>query len=278
MGTLYSTLVEPNWLQIETLHLPFPNLPSAFEGFKVVQFSDTHFGPFFDGADAKQVVQAMEALEPDLIVFTGDLVTRLDHGEATLARDMLLDLQAPCGVFAILGNHDHWTDPEEVAGALRDGGATLLRNANRPIIRDDGRFWLAGVDDVWEGRQDLPTALEGTADGEPIVLLAHEPDYADAVAADGRVALQLSGHSHGGQVRLPVYGAPILPYLGEKYPIGLRRVGDLYLYTNRGVGLLAPPVRLNCRPEITEIVLQSLHSPAPPEIGEMGSAGARREG
>jgi len=103
----------------------------------------------------------------------------------------------------------------------------------------------------------LKTALQKHRGDTPVILLAHEPDLADEFAKDGRVALQLSGHSHGGQVRVPGLGPLVLPYLGQKYDQGLNRVGDMWVYTNRGLGVIPPPVRLNCRPEITEITLVS---------------------
>jgi uncharacterized protein len=110
---------------------------------------------------------------------------------------------------------------------------------------------------VWEAKNDLVTALDGIPDDAATVLLAHEPDYADTVAIDQRVSLQLSGHSHGGQVRLPFYGALALPWLGEHYDMGLYDIDGLKLYVNRGVGMIAPYVRFNCRPEITEITLRA---------------------
>ena len=122
-------------------------------------------------------------------------------------------------------------------------------------------LWLAGVDDVWERRANLPQTLADVPPGTPVVLLAHEPDYADEVADQGgacALLLQLSGHSHGGQVRIPGLGAPILPYLAEKYPAGAYRVGDMWLYTNRGVGTIQPRVRLNCRPEVTLLTLHTV--------------------
>ena len=132
--------------------------------------------------------------------------------------------------------------------ALTDVGITVLRNVACKVA--DG-LWVAGVDDVWERYADLDLALTGVPPGEAVVLLAHEPDYADTAAADGRVGLQISGHSHGGQVRLPILGPPILPYLATKYDAGKYRVKDMWLYVNRGVGLISPAVRFNCRPEVT---------------------------
>ena len=257
LGWLYVTLVEPEWLQIEEIQIPLGKMHPDLNGFKIAQFSDLHFGRYMRGREAQEIVTRVNRLNPDLIVFTGDFVSTLDHGEAALITQSFRQLQAPFGVYAILGNHDHWTDPDVVDGAVRYAGVTLLRNENRLIQRGEGRFRLAGVDDVWEKQHDLDQALKGVQPIEPLILLAHEPDYADEVALSGRVDVQLSGHSHGGQVRLPYFGAFVLPYLGQKYPFGLRRIKSTWLYTNRGVGVLAPPVRFNCRPEITLIELVS---------------------
>ena len=251
LGWFYSTVVEPEWLQVEQIRLPLTKLHPDLNGFTIAHFSDIHFGPYMRGPDAQQIVDQVNRLRPDLIVFTGDFVTELAHGEAELITDMFRRLKAAQGVYAILGNHDHWTEAEVVDQAVRAAGVTLLRNENRLIEFGGTGFWLAGVDDVWEEKHDLGAALLGVGDDLPVILLAHEPDYADEVERTGRVDLQLSGHSHGGQVRLPYYGALALPYLAHKYPIGLYQLGSTTLYTNRGVGLLAPPVRFNCRPEIT---------------------------
>jgi predicted MPP superfamily phosphohydrolase len=193
----------------------------------------------------------MEA-RADAILVGGDFISTVEGIPA--ATEEIARLGAPYGVFACLGNHDHWTAPESVAEAPTGAGVNVLRN--RAISLREG-LWLAGVDDVWEEQDDLDTALEGVPGGAATILLAHEPDFADRAAEDGRVALQLSGHSHGGQVRLPIIGPPILPYLGERYSAGLYEVGEMQLYVTRGVGVIAPPVRFNCRPEVTIITLTS---------------------
>ena len=134
-----------------------------------------------------------------------------------------------------MGNHDHWTDPNFIEGRLNDRGITVLRNSACPFERGNSRLWISGVDDVFVGAADLPRALQVIPQNEATVLLAHEPDFAD-YATRFPVDLQLSGHSHGGQVRLPGIGALILPAMAHKYPIGLNRVGHLQVYTNRGLG------------------------------------------
>ena len=130
-----------------------------------------------------------------------------------------------------------------------------MRNQARPIEKDGQRLWIAGVDDVLEGWADLSRTTAGIPANEATILLAHEPDYADLAAKAG-IDLQLSGHSHGGQVRVPGVGPLVLPNLARKYHTGLNRVGNLQVYTTRGIGVINPPVRLNCPPEVTLITLK----------------------
>jgi len=170
---------------------------------------------------------------------------------------VLKNLRAQHGVWAVLGNHDAFSDPVHVTEALKAVGINVLANTSIPIERNGRRLWLAGVTDVLAHHADLDRALMGISGNESIVLLAHEPDFADHTVKYP-VDLQLSGHSHGGQVRLPLMGAVYLPKLGRKYPCGLRTIGRLSLYTNVGIGTLYVPVRWNCAPEITLITLRSL--------------------
>lgn len=255
LGWLYATRVEPDWLQVERVRVSLPRLPKSFHGLTIAQFSDLHLGPFVSAKEVRAAVDATLHLEPDVIVVTGDFVSRLSHGEAEIVVEELSRLAAPEGVFAILGNHDWWTNSGVVSEAVQRAGLTLLRNSNVGLSREGETLYLAGVDDVWEEQADLPLALTGVPEDAPTILLAHEPDYADTVTEEPRVILQLSGHSHGGQVQIPFHGPLALPYLGQKYPVGLRQVGDLWLYTNRGIGVVSPPVRFNCRPEVTLFTL-----------------------
>lgn len=250
-GVGYATSVEPHWLAVERVNVPLPGLPANLDGFTIAQLSDLHRGPCISQEDIAQAVELALQQEADLIVLTGDYVSASAEYAFSCA-DALSPLTTPGDVLACLGNHDHWTDADIVAGALAGVGLTVLRNAAQEVA--DG-LWVAAVDDVWEQHADLEKALEGVPDGATVVLLAHEPDYADEVAADGRVTLQLSGHSHGGQVQLPIFGPPLLPYLGRKYYAGLYQVESMWLYVNRGVGLVSPEVRFNCRPEVTLLTL-----------------------
>ena len=250
-GPAYAALVEPQWLDLERVTIHLTDLSPAAEGLRVALLSDLHLGP---QVDRDHVARAFDlALEagPDLVLLAGDFVSQAEA--ISTCAEVVARLRAPGGVFACLGNHDHWTAPDQVAGALTGAGVTVLRN--RAVEVADG-LWLAGVDDVWEERADLDAALVDVPPGATVMLLAHEPEFADTVAADGRVTLQLSGHTHGGQVCLPLVGPPILPYLGRRYPAGRYQVGRLQLYVTRGVGLIFPPVRFNCRPEVTLVELR----------------------
>ena len=248
----YSTLVEPHWLALEQVDVPLPDLPAHLDGFAIAQLSDLHRGPEVTQEHIAQAVELALQQKPDLVVVTGDYVSD-SAGYASSCAEALAPLTVTGDALACLGNHDHWTDAGAADGALADAGLIVLRNAAREAA--DG-LWVAAVDDVWEQQANLEQSLAEVPVGATVVLLAHEPDYADTVAADGRVSLQLSGHSHGGQVRLPFVGPPTLPYLGRKYHSGKYRVGGMWLYVNRGVGLIRPAVRFNCRPEVTLLTLR----------------------
>ncbi|PYX05012.1 MAG: hypothetical protein DMG88_22785 [Acidobacteria bacterium] len=164
-------------------------------------------------------------------------------------------LDAVC--WPILGNHDAGSDPNRITEALQAKGITVLRNRSIPFEEAGQRLWLAGLDDVLEERSDLDLTLRPVPKSEPVILLAHEPDYANFVS-HYPVDLQLSGHSHGGQVRFPLIGAPYLPPLGKKYPRGLHRIRGLTLYTNVGIGTIRLPVRFCCPPEVTLFTLRRM--------------------
>jgi predicted MPP superfamily phosphohydrolase len=170
--------------------------------------------------------------------------------------ELLSSLKSRHGSYAVLGNHDLGTDEHVVTEALQHNGIAVLKNRSIPIEWQGGRLWLAGVEDVMYARPDLDRTLQNVAPQEPVVLLAHEPDFADE-AARYKVDLQLSGHSHGGQIRLPFAVSLYLPPLARKYPWGMRRVGPLALYTNVGIGTIQVPMRWNCSPEVTLITLQN---------------------
>jgi predicted MPP superfamily phosphohydrolase len=256
-GVAYAWALEPDWLAVEQVAVRIPGLPRALDGLRMVQLSDLHWGPYTGRQEIHAAVEKANALSPDLVLLTGDYVLYSADYAEPCARELAI-LQAPLGVFAIPGNHDYWTDIDVVVSRLKAAGLGLLQNASHRLEIEGVSLWLAGVDDVWEHRHDLDVALADVPLGEPVLLLVHEPDFAGQVArSPHRILLQLSGHSHGGQVNLPLLGRPALPWLGQEYPAGLQTVSGstLQVYTNRGIGVIAPPVRLNCRPEVTLLTL-----------------------
>jgi uncharacterized protein len=262
-----ATVLEPNYPRVVRVDIPLLRLAPEFDGFTIIQLSDFHFDPYFSIIPIRKSVQITNDLKPDLIVLTGDFVSAptiesaLRNRRAALLADpcseVLKDLRARHGVWAVLGNHDAFSDPVHVTEALTAGGINVLANSAVPIEMTSRRFWLAGVTDVLARHADLDAALKGISAEDAVVLLAHEPDFADHTVKYP-VDLQLSGHSHGGQIRAPLIGAVYLPKLGRKYPRGLKKIDRLSLYTNVGIGTLYVPVRWNCAPEITLITLRSL--------------------
>jgi len=257
-GFVYGTRLETEWLEHERVTVPIPRLPFSLEGFRIVLLSDFHLYPTTRLEFIRKVVEAARELDPDLIVLTGDFVQKRADAIFELA-PTLAKLNARHGVFCVLGNHDHWKGPHTVRTGLEQQGLTILHNRGLLLSHEGSPIYLAGVDDCWAGRPDLASAMSDHKEDAITVLLSHEPDPVDEYAIDDRVTIQLSGHSHGGQVRLPGLGSPFLPPFGRKYDLGLYRIRKTWLYTNRGIGVTAP-IRLNCRPEMTEITLSSAGS------------------
>jgi predicted MPP superfamily phosphohydrolase len=251
---------ESDQLVVERVQIPIRNLKPALEGFTIVQLTDFHLYPLTQLDLVERAVTIANRLKPNLIVLTGDYVWHEAEAVFDLA-PVLANLDTQHGVFSIIGNHEIWTDIDAIRTAFAAERLPILENQGLPLTVGQDVLYLAGVDDGWSGHPDLDTALTGLPDGAPVILLAHEPDLADTFSQDGRVSLQLSGHSHGGQIRLPRVGAILLPYMAWKYDQGLYRVNDMWLYTNRGIGMTNEPVRFNCPPEITEITLVSSELP-----------------
>jgi uncharacterized protein len=259
-GSLYTALVEPSWVDVTQVQLKLRRLPLAFSGFRMAQISDLHFGGWLTLERLRPALDLLTAQAPDAVVITGDFV----HGNLRQARRALesvgeafRSLAQRFPTFAVMGNHDHWMDVAMVRRFLDQAQIRELRNEVFPFKKDGQRFYLCGVDDIWEKKYDLKTVTAKLSMRDCAVLLAHEPDFADRAAATGQFDLQISGHSHGGQVVIPFLGPPLLPWLARKYPLGLYRVGEMFQYTNRGLGMAALPIRFNCRPEITVFTLES---------------------
>ena len=253
----YVWKVEPGWVDVNHVRLALPRLAPEFHGYRIVQISDIHMDAWMTRARLAQVIETINRQQPDLVAITGDFVT---YQPERFAGDLIAALGrlAPRdATLAVLGNHDHWTDATVVRRVIGGSGILELSNAVYTLRRAEAMLHVAGVDDVWEQHAYLDLVLDQLPADGAAILLAHEPDFADESAATGRFDLQLSGHSHGGQVIIPFRGPPILPHYAKKYPVGRYQVGQMIQYTNRGLGMVAPPVRFNCRPEITVFTLEA---------------------
>lgn len=241
---------------VEHIPIPVRNLHASLEGFTILQISDLHLYPLTQPELIRKAVAMSNELNPDLVVMTGDYVWQELEAIDELA-PILSGLNAKYGVFSTLGNHDYWLDAGVITSTMEAAGLPVLINQGLSIQVGKGSIYLAGLDDGWSGYPDLERTLEGVSQDEPVFLLCHEPDLADRYASNDQINLQLSGHTHGGQIRIPGIGALILPYLGRKYDLGLYKIGNMLLYTNRGLGVISEPVRYNCSPEISHFILQS---------------------
>ena len=253
-GYHYCTRVEPEWLEVVDVTVPISGLRETLDGFRIAQMSDFHLHPHTRIELVREAVSLANGLSPDLTVLTGDYVLQGAESILELA-PVLGGLRASLGVYASLGNHDYWTNADTVRTGLEEAGLPVLLNSGVELHADGGSIYVAGLDDGWSGRPNLARALAARSGGVPTVLLMHEPDFADTWPPQSGISLQLSGHSHGGQVRLPGIGAPVLPRFAQKYDSGPYRVRDFWVYTSRGIGVISPPVRFGCRPEITQITL-----------------------
>jgi predicted MPP superfamily phosphohydrolase len=261
-----SVILEPKHPVLTSIEVVLKRLPPAFDGFTIVQLSDFHYDEH-SVAPITAAVEIVSKLHPDVVVLTGDFVTipmfhrRLHNAKAAAVAAepcarLLGQLRPPCGMAAVLGNHDVDSDVPRIIAALESQGIAVLRDRSIALEQGGSRIWLCGLDSLFHTVPNMDLVLQGIPAAEPVILLVHEPDFADQ-AARFPVDLQLSGHSHGGQVWLPGIGAPWLPRFARKYPRGLRRIGPLTLYTNRGLGTIRLPVRLNCPPEVTLFTLRS---------------------
>jgi hypothetical protein len=256
-GWVYAHEIEPANVEITRLTLFLPRLASAFDGLRLVQISDLHMDSFMTRARLVGLMDQVNAARADVVAITGDFITGDPARYADDLIAVLRRLMPAVPVLAVLGNHDHWGGAEIVRGILRETPVLHIGNDVFVLRRAGDVLSIGGVDDYWERQDRLDVVLDRLPLEGAALLLAHEPDYADLSAVTGRFDLQLSGHTHGGQVVLPLIGPPILPHYGRKYPAGLYRVDDMLLYTNRGLGMVRPRVRFNCRPEIAVFTLRS---------------------
>jgi uncharacterized protein len=266
---LYAGEFERHWLEVVKKDIGLRGLSAEFDGLTIAQLSDIHLDEFTEPFLLREAIDAINQAKPDMVLLTGDYVSA-----QVLPQKLTVDAVWQCSKllsslkceqrYAVFGNHDIFAGEEHVGEALKYHGMTVLRNAYVPIERGASRIWLSGLDDPCEGQPDadlaIPARIRDQAN-EPVILMCHAPDYVDQLRkhpAGQAVSLVLSGHTHGGQIQLPVIGPLWLPPGGRKYVQGLFQLGTTQLYVNRGIGSVGAPFRFNCRPEITVFTLRSI--------------------
>lgn len=273
LALFYALFLEPRWLQLTRVEVRLPTLPRSLDGLTILQMSDLHLGPYGRAEDVRRAVRLANRLSPDLVVLTGDFASRSASYSASCAQE-LAALQSRYGLYAVLGNHDIWTGADEVARNLHGAGIVVLRDEKLSLLIGESRLWLVGIEDAgfaampgypmcanlrlaWADKLKVAAGLlEDIPANELCLLLVHSPDFNELLAGE-RIDLALSGHTHGGQVRLPFVGPLLAPScFGKKYTGGLAQGPASLVYVNRGLGVIAPPLRFGCRPEITLLRLR----------------------
>lgn len=252
----FNTFAKP-WLpefkeiEITQLDIKIPFLNRVFDGYRLVQFSDIHLGTLVQEEHLNIIIDHVNELEPDTIAITGDFVSHKPDEYAFPLLAALSRLVAKDVKVAVLGNHDHWTSAESIRWVLKRSSFVELGNSVLPLYRGDDILFIAGIDDFLVNLDRIGLVLDQIPERSAAILLAHEPDFADISAATGWFGLQISGHTHGGQIRIPFVSRFLLPPRGRKYPSGLYQLNGMTLYTNRGIGTSWLEIRYHCPPEIT---------------------------
>lgn len=252
----YARLIAPYHYEVSETDIFLRNLPVRFEGFRITQLTDVHHSRIVGIEEVRRVVELTNMTKPDLIALTGDYTTSYRRYIEPCA-EALGSLKAPEGVWAVLGNHDHYTDRELTTRALERNHIAVLNNKNTTLRRGSDALQLSGIDDwSWAGT-DWPRAFHGLHQKHPTVLLSHQPIVLDFAESE-KVGLILSGHTHGGQIDLPLIGPPAAHFATKdlKYAQGLFRRGETQLYVSRGTGVIGLPLRFGVRPEVAVLRLR----------------------
>lgn len=279
-GIIYPTLIEPRFAHVRRVPIVIRGLPAALNGLTIAHLTDLHRSRVVSSEYISECIAMANALAPDIMVFTGDYLTDLHHSppgnlrrlaqspwrhlfrETAPPAEMLHECahcmaqsRAKYGVFASLGNHDNWYDGSAVATAIESVGIPVLRNASQTIRINGEPLSIVGLGDLWTEGVDVASAFRDV-DAPFSLVLMHNPDSFEDWSREGS-HLILAGHTHGGQVDIPFFGPPCVPSdYGQKYAHGLFARGETHMYVNRGIGVIAPPVRFNCPPEIALLRLQ----------------------
>lgn len=263
---VWSCWLEPASITVHRVSLSVPKWHAEHKGLKIALLTDLHIGsPHWGIGKLRRLVEHTNDEKPDLILLLGDYVVGdgRDHAHMVVGgtfvepepiAEELKRLRAPLGVFAVLGNHDWWFDGERVARALKDAGIVVLENQAVKVESGGRAFWLAGVADLWTRTPDIYGTLRQVEGDDPVILFTHNPDIFPGVPS--RVSLTVAGHTHGGQVNLPLIGRPVVPSkFGQRYAFGHVVEDGRHLFVSGGVGTSIVPVRFRVPPEIVILTL-----------------------
>ncbi len=255
---LYVTVGEPSWIQVAHSEIPVRWLAKELDGLKIVQISDIHMTSWMNEKRLTGIVNRINGLTPDIVAITGDYVYQEDDEYLAGMARALGGLKPRMATLTVMGNHDYWSGIEGVRSALSTAKIIELNNSVYAIPGNGGGLYIGGVDDHQAGEDRIADVVAEMKEDWPAMLLAHEPDLADTYTKTGRFFLQLSGHSHGGMVVIPGLKPFYLPRFARKYYSGFYTVGDMQVFTNRGLGAIPYQIRFNCRPEIAVFTLRAI--------------------
>ncbi len=256
---IWAFWIEPASLTVREYELHLPRWPPELAGLRVAALSDFHVGSPYNGIDKlQQIVALTNRSDPDLVVLLGDFVVHGIVGGTRIPPEriapVLSNLEAPLGVWAVLGNHDWWYSFEGVRKPLSVQGIKVLENRAVEISSSGWTFWLVGIEDAWAGNPDIPAALKAVPPDAPVLAITHNPDIFTDMP--DRVSLTVAGHTHGGQVALPLLGPPVVPSVhGQRYAAGWIVEEDRHLFVTPGLGTSIMPVRFLVPPEISILKL-----------------------
>lgn len=256
----YARCIEPHQLSVTRKEIRLPTLPASLDGLVIAQLTDFHYQPDENERLMQSAVAAVNAEHPDLIALTGDYITG-SHTVFDPLMTAIQGLQAKHGIYAILGNHDGWHgNIGKMKKRFKTAGFEFLLNQGSRIHIEGSPLYVIGTDSIWSGRVDASACYRGyrSRSEEPVIALVHEPDVFDKLVKKYPVSLQLAGHTHGGQCRVPILGyAPVTVRYGKKYIYGQYAEGDSKIFVSRGLGTVGMPVRFACQPEVAILTLRS---------------------
>ena len=247
---------KPKTFDLKKINIPISKLGKEFYNYKIAHITDIHLGQWLTPEKLNTAINIINKEKPDLIALTGDYVSYSIDNELNELKSSLKKLKPKDKSISVLGNHDHWTNSNMVRKTLKKAGIINLDNEVYTLHKNKSQLQIAGVDSITLHKDDITKIIPKINDKYPAIMLAHEPDFADITAKTGKFALQLSGHSHGGQFIIPKVGTPIRGQNFLKYPAGLYNVGNMIQYTNKGLGTNMFWLRINCAPEITMLTLK----------------------